>query len=95
MTLESKDDQDPLDHVVVPLHEEQVRIEKREVVTDRVKVSTRTHSQKELMEQLLRKERVEIERVPMGQIVQEVPQVREEGDVTIIPVMRRRARASF
>ena len=43
------------------------------------------------MEQLLRKERVDIERVPMGRVVQEVPQVREEGDVTIIPVMQETA----
>jgi hypothetical protein len=50
-----------------------------------------THSREELVEQLLRKERVEIERVPMGRVVQEVPQVREEGDVTIIPVMQETA----
>ena len=87
MTLESKDDQDSLGHVVIPLHEEQVSIGKRQVVTGRVKISTVTHSREELVEQLLRKERVEIERVPIGQVVQEAPQVREEGDVTIIPVV--------
>ena len=87
MTLESKDDQDPLGQVVVPLHEEQVSIGKREVVTDPVKVSTATQSREELVEQLLRSERVEIERVPMRQVVQEVAQVREEGDVTILPVV--------
>ena len=66
MTLESKDDQDPPDHVVVPLHAEKFSIGEREVVTDRVKVSTVTHSGEELVEQLLRNERVEIEPVPMG-----------------------------
>ena len=86
MTLES-DDRDPLDRVVIPLHEEQVAIDKRKVVTGRVQVSTVTQSREELVEQLLRKERVEIERVPIGQVVQEVPRVREEGDVTIIPVV--------
>jgi len=87
MTLEPKDDQDPRDQEVIPLHEEQVSIGTRRVVTGRVKVATVTHSREELVEQLLRKERVEIERVPVGQVVQEVPQVREEGDVTIIPVV--------
>jgi stress response protein YsnF len=92
MTFESKDDQDPLDHVVVPLHEEQVSIGKHKAVIDRVKVST---VREELVEQLLRKERVDIERVPIGQVVQEVPQfhipqVREEGDVTIIPVVEEK-----
>ena len=87
MTLDPKDEQDPLDHVVIPVHAEQVSIGKRQVVTGRVKVSTVTHSREELVEQLLRKERVEVERVPVGQVVEEVPQVREEGDVTIIPVV--------
>jgi uncharacterized protein (TIGR02271 family) len=87
MTLESKEDQDPRDHVVIPLHEEQASIEKRQVVTGRVQVLTVTHSREELVEQLLQRERVEIERVPVGQVVQEVPQVREERDVTIIPVV--------
>ena len=87
MTLEPKDEQDPLDQEVIPLHAEQVSIGKRQVVTGRVGISTVTHSREELVEQLLRKERVEVERVPVGQVVQEVPQVREEGDVTIIPVV--------
>ena len=87
MTLEPKDEQDPLNQVVIPLHGEQASIGKRQVVTGRVKVSTVTHSREELVEQLLLKERVEIERVPVGKAVQEVPQVREEGDVIIIPVV--------
>ena len=87
MTLEPKRDPDPRDQEVIPLHAEQVSIGTRRVVTGRVKVSTVTHSREELVEQLLRKERVEIERVAMGQVVQEVPQVREEGDVIIIPVV--------
>ena len=87
MTLEPKGEQDPLDQIAIPLYAEEVSIGKRQVVTGRVKVSTVTHSREELVEQLLRKERVEVERVPVGQIVQEVPQVREEGDLTIIPVV--------
>ena len=87
MTPEPKHEKDPLDQEVVPLHAEQVSIGKRQVVTGRVKVSTVTHSREELVEQLLRKESVEIERVPVGQVVHEVPQVRQEGDVTIIPIV--------
>jgi uncharacterized protein (TIGR02271 family) len=87
MTLKPKDEQDPPEPVIIPLHAEQVSIGKRQVVTGRVGVSTVTRSREELVEQLLSKERVEIERVSIGQVVQEVPQVREEGDVTIIPVV--------
>ena len=87
MPYENKDANDPLDRVVIPLHAEEVSIGKKQVATGRVKVSTVTHSREELVEQLLQSERVEIERVPMGQVVATVPAVRTEGDVTIIPVV--------
>jgi stress response protein YsnF len=35
----------------------------------------------------LQSERVEVERLPMGQVVPKIPDVRTEGDVTIIPVV--------
>ncbi len=35
----------------------------------------------------LRSERVEVERVPLGRVVESAPPVREENGVTIIPVM--------
>jgi stress response protein YsnF len=87
MALGPKDEPDLPDQVVIPIHAEEVSIGKRQVVTGRLKVSTITHSREELVEELLRKERVEVERVPMGHIVQEVPRVRQEGDLTIIPVV--------
>jgi uncharacterized protein (TIGR02271 family) len=87
MPFEDKDESDPLDRVVIPLHAEEVSIGKKQVATGRVKVSTVTRSREELVEQLLRSERVEIERVPMGQVIAKVPEVRTEGDITIIPVV--------
>lgn len=87
MPLENKDESNPLDHVVIPLHAEEVSIGKKQVATGRVKVSTVTHSREELVQQLLQSERVEVERVPMGQVVAKVPEVRTEGDITIIPVV--------
>ena len=85
--LENKDQNDPMDHVVIPLHAEEVSIGKKQVATGRVKVSTVTHSREELVEQLLQSERVEVERVPVGQVIAKVPEVRTEGDITIIPVV--------
>jgi uncharacterized protein (TIGR02271 family) len=87
MPFENKDENDPLDQVVIPLHAEEVSIGKKQVATGRVKVSTVTHSREELVQQLLQSERVEVERVPMGQVVAKVPEVRTEGEVTIIPVV--------
>lgn len=87
MPFEDKDENDPLDQVVIPLHAEEVSIGKKQVATGRVMVSTVTNSREELVEQLLQSERVEVERVPMGQVVATIPEVRTEGDITIIPVV--------
>src|SRR5215469_8870917 len=87
MPYENTDESDPLDRVVIPLHAEEVSIGKKQVATGRVTVSTVTRSREQLVEQLLQSERVEVDRVPMGQVVAKIPEVRTEGDITIIPVV--------
>jgi stress response protein YsnF len=73
--------------IVVPLLAEDVSIVKQEVVTGHLAVSTVSHQHEHLVDELLTRESVEVERVPVGQIVDRAPQVREEGDTLIIPVM--------
>ena len=73
--------------IVVPLLAEDVSIVKQEVVTGHLTVSTVSHQHEHLVDELLTRESVEVERVPVGQIVDRAPQVREEGDTLIIPVM--------
>ena len=87
MTFDQKDETDPLDQVVIPLHAEEVSIGKRQIATGRVTVSTVTQSREELVEQLLQSERVEVEHLPVGKVIQQVPEIREEGDLVIIPVV--------
>ena len=87
MTFDQKDEKDPLDQVVIPLHAEEVSIGKRQIATGRVTVSTVTQAREELVEQLLQSERVEVEHVPVGKVIQQVPEIREEGDLIIIPVV--------
>ena len=87
MTFDRKDQTDPLDQVVIPLHAEEVSIGKRQIATGRVTVSTVTQAREELVEQLLQSERVEVEHVPVGKVIQQVPEIREEGDLIIIPVV--------
>lgn len=77
----------PLDQVVIPLHAEEVSIGKRQVATGRVKVSTVTQSREEVIEQPLETERVEVERVSIGKVIEKAPEIRTEEDVTIIPVV--------
>jgi stress response protein YsnF len=57
------------------------------VETARVRVSRATHDHEELVDELLQHEKVEVERIPVGQTIETMPSVRQEGDVTIIPVV--------
>jgi stress response protein YsnF len=73
--------------IVVPLLAEDVSITKQQLITGRVTVSTLSHQHEHLVDELLVGESVEIDRVPVGQIVERAPQVRQDGDTLIIPVM--------
>ena len=69
------------------LHAEQLSIGRRRIEGDTVRVTSVTHQHEHLIDETLTHERVEIERVAIGQVVDVAPPVREEGDVTIIPVV--------
>lgn len=71
----------------VPLAEEQVSIGRREVVTGRVRVTTRVEAHERLVEAQLDDDVVDIVRVPIDREVEEAPAVRVEGDVTIVPIV--------
>jgi stress response protein YsnF len=73
--------------VVVPLSEEQVSIAKRRIVTGRVQVSRVTREHEQLLDETLAREQVEVERTPIGKVVEVAPNVREEGDTIIIPIV--------
>ncbi len=72
---------------VVPLYEEELSIAKRVVETARVQVSRVTHDRQQIVDELLQCEKVEVERVPMNQSIEAMPSIRQEDDVTIIPVV--------
>jgi uncharacterized protein (TIGR02271 family) len=59
--------------------------EKRE--TGRVRVSTHTHEREAVVDEDLEREHIEIEKVPVGRRIHAVPDVRREGDTTIVPVV--------
>lgn len=71
----------------IPLVEEQAIVSKRVVPKGRVQVNARVEQREEVVETDLMHEEVEIERVPLGREVQAPPPVRQEGDVTIVPVV--------
>jgi uncharacterized protein (TIGR02271 family) len=77
---------DTLDHVV-PLLQEEVRVDKREVLTGKVRIQTVAEAFEEKAEAVLQGERVEVTRIPVDRVVSEAPAVRTEGGVTIVPVL--------
>ena len=66
---------------------EELSVAKEKVETGRVRISTRTHEREALVDENLARERIEIETVPVGLRIDAVPEVRQEGDTTIIPVV--------
>jgi uncharacterized protein (TIGR02271 family) len=75
------------DEDVLRLHAEDLSVSKEQIVTGRVRVSTVTHEREGIVDEQLSRERVEIERKPIGTHVSAIPEVRVEGDVTIFPVV--------
>ena len=71
----------------IPLVEERVVTSKRLVETGRVRVQTVVDEREDFVREQLGRVEVEVERVPVNQEVDDVPPVREDGDVTIIPVV--------
>ena len=76
--------------VVLPVVEETVEVSKRLAVVGRVQVSTRTSTADEMAEIDLERSLVEVVRVPVGRVVEVAPDVRIEGDTTIMPVLEER-----
>lgn len=73
--------------VVLPLVEEQLTVDKRLRETGRVRLHKVVETRQETIDQLLLREEVEIERVPIGEYVDAPVAIRQEGDVTVIPVL--------
>jgi uncharacterized protein (TIGR02271 family) len=72
---------------VIPLLEEQFSVAKRVVETARVRVSRVTHDHQQMVDELLNHEKVEVEHVPIDRPIDTMPSIRQEGEVTIIPVV--------
>jgi uncharacterized protein (TIGR02271 family) len=72
---------------VLRLLQEEVSFDRERVETGRVRVRTVTREHEETVEVPLTKEYVEVERVPIGREIEAMPASRQEGDVTIVPVV--------
>ena len=75
----------PPDELVIPIIAEEVHIDKHWVETGRVRITKVINQAETNIDELLAQEQIEIQRIPMDQLVLEKPQPRYEGDTLIIP----------
>lgn len=71
----------------VPIVHETVTVGVHAVETVRARIHVTVSEHDETVEQLLTRQNVTVERVPVGQTVSEAPPTRREGDVLIMPIM--------
>jgi uncharacterized protein (TIGR02271 family) len=75
------------DELVVPVTVEEVDIRKRQWETGGVRVEIGVREREELVDEPLVRQEVSVERVPINQVVEAPPAVRQEGNTTIVPVL--------
>ena len=76
----------PVDEETLPLHAERLSVSRR-VVETVVRATRTTTTRDEVVDETVSRDDVEIERVPVGRIVDTVPPPRQEGDFTVYPVV--------
>jgi len=81
---------DKPERLVIPVVEERLNVQRREVETGRVRVSTVPEERTEQVSELLRHSEAQIERTVVNREIEEVPPIREEGDTLIVPVIEER-----
>lgn len=81
---------DDSSEVRLPVVEERISIGKRAVETGRVRVSTSVIEEAVTLHESLQRESVEVTRVPVEREITGVPHIREEGDITIVPIVEER-----
>ncbi|WP_170003397.1 YsnF/AvaK domain-containing protein [Pseudopontixanthobacter vadosimaris] len=79
-----------VEEVAIPIVEEHVSVDKRIIEGQTVTVTTRPVSSTETISQQVTKETVTVERVPVNSVVDAIPEVRRDGDLTVIPVVEER-----
>lgn len=72
---------------VIPVIQEAVTVEKREFESGRVVVHKTVAERDEVVDIILRQQDLSVERVPVGRVVLEAPQTRQEGDTLIVPIL--------
>ena len=71
----------------LPVAEERAQIAKRTVPTGKIRISTPVEVRSEFLNETLVEHKIDIKRVPVNRVIDNIPTIRTENDVTIIPVV--------
>jgi len=82
------EDLNPAGSFIIPVIEESMIVEKVPVETGTVRITKEVHEQDAQVDIPIVKEELEVERVPVNQYVEQIPEMRQEGETTIIPVLK-------
>jgi uncharacterized protein (TIGR02271 family) len=82
--------EDQIENVSVPVIEEELEVGKRRVEGDRVSVRTVARERTEVVEQPLESMEVEVERIAIDREIDTAPEIRNDGDTMIIPIVEER-----
>jgi uncharacterized protein (TIGR02271 family) len=74
--------------IVLPVIEEQVTIDKKEIDTGTVRITRHVFEHTEPVHVVVSHDECKVDRVPAGYYVDKAPEVRWEGDTMIIPVLK-------
>jgi uncharacterized protein (TIGR02271 family) len=75
------------DDVKLTLAAEELVVGKEAIETGRLRVTKQTHTREAVVDENLLSERAEIETIPIGRQILEMPSIRQEGETTIIPIV--------
>ncbi len=80
-------DEEKLKQTTVPVIEEELVTGTREVETGTIRVRKEVERIRKTVEMPTLRDVVKVSRIPMNRMVESMPPIREEGDITIIPVV--------
>ena len=71
----------------IPISREELNVVKQWTETGRVRINKTVHELPQQVEAMLGEESVEIERIPMDEMVDQPPPARYEGDTLVVPIL--------
>lgn len=81
-------DQEEREENTIPVIKERIVIDKRSVDSAKVRIAKKVNERNVLLDVTERQDNVQVNRIPIGKIVDVEPTTRHEGETLIIPVLR-------